>query len=509
MSEHVDHVVVGGGVMGAAAAWQLARRGRQVVLLERFGRGHVRGASHGASRIYRNTYARAEYLDLVQEAFDLWRVLEDEAPAVGELLTITGGVSQGSLGVARGGRGVRRRAASRTSGCPPPTRTRAGRASRSRVTSCTRPAPRAACTPTARSRRSSRPRSLPVRACCTRRRSWRSSRPATACGWSPTPAPGTRCSVVVAVGAWTSGLLGGVPELADRLVVTQEQPAHFALRPDAPAAELWPSFTHDPPAPHPWPSGVYGLATPGEGIKVGFHGVGPRTDPDRRTFTPEPGQLRRCVTTSRSGCPAPIPTTSSPSPAPTRPRRTTTSSSTDGDVSSSRPGSPGTASSSRRPSAACSPTWRPNLRTHPRARRTPPSPPPGSPPCRSDLEPPPRSLHDHERAAVHPRAGDRRCRPDRRGRPARDPRPRGRGRPARVPTALVRGAPPLARRRVGGARGARSPRRGPHPPPARRVGCRAAGHDEPADRGRAVRHDRSAAPRPRRPRPGSGAHAAA
>ena len=97
MSEHVDHVVVGGGVMGAAAAWQLARRGRQVVLLERFGRGHTRGASHGASRIYRNTYARAEYLDLVQEAFDLWRVLEDEAPAVGELLTITGGVSQGSL----------------------------------------------------------------------------------------------------------------------------------------------------------------------------------------------------------------------------------------------------------------------------------------------------------------------------------------------------------------------------------------------------------------------------
>ena len=100
-------------------------------------------------------------------------------------------------------------------------------------------------------------------------------------------------SVVVAVGAWTSGLLAGVPELADRLVVTQEQPAHFALRPDAPAADLWPSFTHDPPAPHPWPSGVYGLATPGEGIKVGFHGVGPRTDPDRRTFTPEPHQLRQ------------------------------------------------------------------------------------------------------------------------------------------------------------------------------------------------------------------------
>jgi len=54
MSEHVDHVVVGGGVMGAAAAWQLARRGRQVVLLERFARGHVRaktGTLRGTSSL--------------------------------------------------------------------------------------------------------------------------------------------------------------------------------------------------------------------------------------------------------------------------------------------------------------------------------------------------------------------------------------------------------------------------------------------------------------------------
>src|SRR4029077_5206737 len=43
----VDHLVVGGGVMGSAAAWQLARRGRDVVLLERFAPGHVNGASHG------------------------------------------------------------------------------------------------------------------------------------------------------------------------------------------------------------------------------------------------------------------------------------------------------------------------------------------------------------------------------------------------------------------------------------------------------------------------------
>src|SRR4051812_829963 len=97
MSQRVDHVVVGGGVVGAATAWQLARRGAEVVLLERFGRGHLLGASHGASRIYRNTYARGEYLDLVQEAFGLWRRLEEDVPEVGAILQLTGGVSHGAV----------------------------------------------------------------------------------------------------------------------------------------------------------------------------------------------------------------------------------------------------------------------------------------------------------------------------------------------------------------------------------------------------------------------------
>lgn len=291
MSEHVDHVVVGGGVMGAATAWQLARRGRQVVLLERFGRGHTWGASHGASRIYRNTYARAEYLDLVQEAFDLWRVLEDEAPAVGELLTITGGVSQGSLAsrevadafVERGIPHEWLSAADAHARWPGlafegdvlhETST-AGRLHADRAVEAFLQAATAAGAHVLHE--------TPVRAVEEAADGVRVVTDAVT--WHAT-------SAVVAVGAWTSELLAGIPELGDRLVVTQEQPAHFALRRDAPAADLWPSFTHDPPAPHPWPSGVYGLATPGEGIKVGFHGVGPRTDPDRRTFTAEPGQLR-------------------------------------------------------------------------------------------------------------------------------------------------------------------------------------------------------------------------
>ena len=291
MSEHVDHVVVGGGVMGAATAWQLARRGRQVVLLERFGRGHTWGASHGASRIYRNTYARAEYLDLVQEAFDLWRVLEDEAPAVGELLTITGGVSHGSLASREVADAFRER------GIPHEWLSAAD--AHARWPGLAFDGEVLHETSTAGRLHADRAVEAFLQAAVSAGASVRHETPVVAVeqtgdGVQVVTGSGTwhATSAVVAVGAWTSGLLAGIPELADRLVVTQEQPAHFALRPGAPPADLWPSFTHDPPVPHPWPSGVYGLATPGEGIKVGFHAVGPRTDPDRRSFTPEPGQLR-------------------------------------------------------------------------------------------------------------------------------------------------------------------------------------------------------------------------
>ncbi|HEY4627363.1 MAG TPA: FAD-dependent oxidoreductase [Blastococcus sp.] len=63
-----DVVVVGGGAMGSAAAWALARRDVGVVLLERLGPGHVFGASHGRARIYRNTYAQPHHQALVAEA---------------------------------------------------------------------------------------------------------------------------------------------------------------------------------------------------------------------------------------------------------------------------------------------------------------------------------------------------------------------------------------------------------------------------------------------------------
>lgn len=100
----------------------------------------------------------------------------------------------------------------------------------------------------------------------------------------------TARQAVVTAGGWTSKVLGGLADLP-RLTVTQEQPAHFAITDDG---ALWPGFNHVPgPGAEfaDWYSPVYGMQTPGEGIKAGWHGVGPVVDPDRRSFAPEPVQM--------------------------------------------------------------------------------------------------------------------------------------------------------------------------------------------------------------------------
>ena len=84
-----DVVVVGAGAMGSATAWQLARRGRSVLLVEQFEQGHNRGSSHGAVRIFRLAYDDVHYVRMAQAALPLWRELEAEA---GEQLVELNGV---------------------------------------------------------------------------------------------------------------------------------------------------------------------------------------------------------------------------------------------------------------------------------------------------------------------------------------------------------------------------------------------------------------------------------
>lgn len=90
MTEWVDHVVVGLGGLGSATAWELARRGHQVVGLERFRLGHSRGASHDTSRILRHSYHTPGYVRLTRAAYDDWAALERDADE--QLVTVVGGL---------------------------------------------------------------------------------------------------------------------------------------------------------------------------------------------------------------------------------------------------------------------------------------------------------------------------------------------------------------------------------------------------------------------------------
>ncbi|MCA9877459.1 MAG: N-methyl-L-tryptophan oxidase [Thermomicrobiales bacterium] len=89
-----DVIIVGGGAMGAGAAWRLARAGFRVQLFEQFGVGHELGSSHGPSRMIRLAYEKPEYVELGRAAYQFWRDLEAES---GEsLLRVTGGLDIGT-----------------------------------------------------------------------------------------------------------------------------------------------------------------------------------------------------------------------------------------------------------------------------------------------------------------------------------------------------------------------------------------------------------------------------
>src|SRR4051812_30946828 len=76
--------------MGSAAAAHLAARGVRVLGLERFGPAHDRGASHGGSRITRQSYFESpEYVPLLLRAYELYDALARDSGT--DVITLTGG----------------------------------------------------------------------------------------------------------------------------------------------------------------------------------------------------------------------------------------------------------------------------------------------------------------------------------------------------------------------------------------------------------------------------------
>nr|WP_323131855.1 FAD-dependent oxidoreductase [Microbacterium liquefaciens] len=345
-TETVDVVVVGGGVMGLATAWELVRRGRRPVVVDRFARGHHEGASHGATRNFNNAYDEDHYLDLLVRARAGWDALGD---VDGEpLLRLHGLVTHGHPDLAAVHAGLDARGIPSAVLSPAETSARwpgmrfdgdvlwSSDAGIVRATETLRELERRIVAGGAEVRWN-----MPVAHIDEHRD-----------GAAVDLADGSRLRaeiVIVTASAWTQKLLArfGLP----RLAVTEETPAHFRPLTDA----TWPSFNHyvDPAA---YPATVYGMPTPGEGVKVGFHRVGDAVDPDARPTCPRINARWR--TTCASGCrgstPRPPCRSAARTPRPTTGRSCWIA----GAGSWWAPDSPVMASSSPRASAGSSPTSR-------------------------------------------------------------------------------------------------------------------------------------------------------
>jgi sarcosine oxidase len=282
-----DVVVIGAGAMGSSTAWWLARRNHDVVLLEQFEQGHVRGSSHGGSRIFRLAYPDAEYVALAQLALPLWRELEDDAGV--PLLDTTGGLDHGDPAVieaveaalaARGAASERLSPGAAHERWPGMVFDRA-----------------ALFQPDAgRCRADDTVRALQDRAAAHGASIHFSTGPATVheqgggvvarCLYADLEVEAS--VAVITAGAWVDRVAPSGIGLPDT-TVTQEQIAHFPPRDTG----EWPSFIHH--GIDERDGVVYGLRTPGEGIKVGGHHEGPVVDPDERSFDPDPERVAQSV----------------------------------------------------------------------------------------------------------------------------------------------------------------------------------------------------------------------
>jgi sarcosine oxidase len=260
-----DVVVIGAGVMGTATARTLARRGRDVVLLERFRIGHTRGSSHGRSRIFRFSYDHPDYVRMAMESLPLWRDLEEETGQ--EILALTGGLDVGEIdrnvaaleecGAAfellRAPEAAERFPFLAFPEDPVLYQGEAG------IVRPDRAVP--AFAESARKHGAAVIEDTPARELAPR---------ADGVEVHTDGASYRAPVVVVAAGGWNNRLLAGAG-IRLPLRVTRETVAYFRTADEA-RLPTWISWAES--------LGMYALPSPGQGLKVGEHDVGPEVDPD-------------------------------------------------------------------------------------------------------------------------------------------------------------------------------------------------------------------------------------
>jgi sarcosine oxidase len=269
----VDVVVIGGGAIGSSTAWWLARRGRSVVLAERFAAGHARGSSHGEVRVFRLAYPNPSDVRMALAALPLWRELEadcgevlleqigalDHGPpeplaAIAAALTAAGAAHEVLTPDAVTERWPGIRVEGPVVFHPAGGRTFADR------------------TVTALQRRAAALGAAVRHECPARIVNVGADHAEVELAGDVVRAR----AVVVTAGSWVTDVLGDTtaPPLPP-LTVTQETVIHF---PAVDPQMRWPSFIHHD-------AGLrYGLPSLTEGIKVGGHHEGAVVDPDNRDF---------------------------------------------------------------------------------------------------------------------------------------------------------------------------------------------------------------------------------
>lgn len=284
MSTQVEYLVIGGGAMGSSAAYFLADSGAEVLLLERFAPGHREGASHGTTRNFNPAYSQPDYVRFLERSNQLWDEISEKSGV--QLLNRTGLVNHGDIA---GQQAVQQalagtafdsqllsiaEAEERFTGMKFETEVLyipgGGQLNADLSVSSLQALARAR---GAEIRHGQRVLELNVVG---------GSRVDVLAESAQGTERFSAAHVILTAGAWTQSLIGASARLP-KIHVTEEHPVHFALRDQH---NYWPGFNHTLDSSRDIGSKVfapvYGMHTPGEGIKVGWHGSGNIIDPEHR-----------------------------------------------------------------------------------------------------------------------------------------------------------------------------------------------------------------------------------